>query len=87
MIEVKPSCLIKGFPGEVPNCMNFYQKCKAGQNNIVCLTIAWSSGRIQHFPIVEKETVPTMNTSTSLLHHPFSLSRDMYNFDLNSYCL
>ncbi|XP_017763140.1 PREDICTED: aladin-like [Eufriesea mexicana] len=87
VIEVKPSCLIKGFPGEVPNCMNFYQKCKAGQNNIVCLTIAWSSGRIQHFPIVEKETVPTMNTSTSLLSHSFSLSRDTYNFDLNSYCL
>ncbi|XP_011144902.2 aladin [Harpegnathos saltator] len=49
VVEVQPSCLIKGFPGEVPNCMNFYQR----DTSYICLTIAWSSGRIQHFPIVE----------------------------------
>ncbi|XP_014478045.1 PREDICTED: aladin [Dinoponera quadriceps] len=49
IVEVQPSCLIKGFPGEVPNCINFYQK----DTLCICLTIAWSSGRVQHFPIVE----------------------------------
>ncbi|KAI4491768.1 PREDICTED: aladin [Polistes canadensis] len=50
-IEVKPFTFIKGLPGELPNCMNFYQKCLT-ENSTVCLTIAWNSGRIQHFPIV-----------------------------------
>ncbi|XP_076762070.1 aladin [Xylocopa sonorina] len=81
VVGIKPICLIKGFPGEIPNCMNFYQKCKE-ESNMVCLTIAWSSGRIQHFPIVEKEAVLTMNTSQA-----FSLRHDTYNFNLSTtYC-
>ncbi|XP_076625897.1 aladin [Colletes latitarsis] len=54
VVDVKPGCLIKGFPGEVPNCMNFYQK-RDELSPAICLTIAWSSSRVQHFPIVEKE--------------------------------
>ena len=84
MIDIKPGCLIKGFSGEVPNCIDFYQKCQKELGNLVCLTIAWSSGRIQHFPIIEKETVPAMNTSTSLLSHSLSLRHDTYKFDLTA---
>lgn len=49
--NVKAGCLIKGFSLEVPNCIQFYQNHKKDSED-VCLTIAWSSGRIQHFPIV-----------------------------------
>ncbi|XP_068984306.1 aladin-like [Bombus flavifrons] len=83
VIDVKPSCLIKGFPGEVPNCMDFYQKCQKGSGNIICLTIVWSSGRIQHFPIIEKRIAPVTNTSTSVLSHSL-LRHDTYNFDLTA---
>lgn len=83
MIDVKPSCLIKGFPGEVPNCMDFYKKCQKGSGNIICLTIVWSSGRIQHFPIIEKGIAPVANTSTSVLSHSL-LRHDTYNFDLTA---
>ncbi|KOX78535.1 Zinc finger protein GLIS3 [Melipona quadrifasciata] len=68
VIDIKPGCLIKGFSGEVPNCIDFNQKCQKELGNLVCLTIAWSSGRIQHFPIVEKETVPAMNTNCTKMH-------------------
>lgn len=84
VIDIKPGCLIKGFSGEIPNCIDFYQKCQKESDNLVCLTIAWSSGRIQHFPIIEKETVPAMNTSTSLFSHSLSLRHDTYNFDLTA---
>ncbi|XP_012250773.2 aladin-like [Athalia rosae] len=49
-------CLIKGFPGEVPNCMNFQQNFSLhSDSKRACLTIAWSSGRIQHFPLIGTE--------------------------------
>ncbi|KAM0726937.1 Aladin [Formica fusca] len=63
IVEVQPSCLIKGFPGEVPNCINFYQK----HSSWLCLTIAWSSGRVQHFPIVENESKVDVTTHSTLL--------------------
>lgn len=62
--------------------MNFYQKYKNESDNIVCLTIAWNSGRIQHFPIIEKESVRTVNICTTPLSHSFSMRHDMYNFNL-----
>lgn len=66
VVEVKPACLIKGFPREVPNCINFYQKHNA-PSSVVCLTIAWNSGRVQHFPIVEKAIVSDVSVGTGLL--------------------
>lgn len=74
-MEVQPSCLIKGFPGEVPNCINFYQK----HSSWICLTIAWSSGRIQHFPIVENES----KVDTSIYSTPFQSIRrnEWHNLD------
>ncbi|KZC12167.1 PREDICTED: aladin-like [Dufourea novaeangliae] len=83
VIDIKPGCLIKGFPGEVPNCMNFYQRYDS-QSPAICLTIAWSSGRVQHFPIVERESGPNMNVTSSLLPHSFSMRHDAYNFDLSA---
>ncbi|XP_003707492.2 aladin [Megachile rotundata] len=83
VIELKPGCLIKGFPGEVPNCMNFYQKCN-DKSSVICLTIAWSSGRIQHFPIVENESAVNISTNYSLTSNSFSLRNETYNFNLTA---
>ncbi|XP_033220695.1 aladin-like [Belonocnema kinseyi] len=49
--DLKPGCLIKGFSAEVPSCIQFYQNY-VKDSEIVRLTIAWSSGRVQHFPII-----------------------------------
>lgn len=73
IVEVQPSCLIRGFPGEVPNCINFYQN----RSPWVCLTIAWSSGRVQHFPIVEKESEVDASTYPTILSH--SMRPSKYN--------
>ncbi|XP_053984736.1 aladin-like [Hylaeus volcanicus] len=83
VVDIKPACLIEGFLGEVPNCMNFYQKCDSS-SPVICLTIAWSSGRVQHFPIVEKETAPLANTTYSLPTHSFSMRNDTFNVDFNA---
>ncbi|XP_034952368.1 aladin [Chelonus insularis] len=53
LTEVVPACLINGVPGEIPNCLQFHQYLETGQQK-ACLTIAWSSGRVQQFPIIEK---------------------------------
>lgn len=84
VIQVEPGCFIRGFPGEMPNCINFYKKLHSA-NPIICLTIAWSSGRIQHFPIVEDETaVPSPIISTFLTNS--SLRRDdLHHLDRSNY--
>lgn len=48
---ITPNCLIKGASGEHPTAIAFQNNFDAG----ACLTIAWSSGRIQYFPVVYKE--------------------------------
>lgn len=53
LTELIPGCLVKGFPNETPSCLQFHQYINS-VNMIACLSIAWSSGRIQQFPIVEK---------------------------------
>ena len=52
--EVKPLCLVKGFPEEVPHCIEFYHNYLQ-KTDYTILTIAWSSGFVQHFPIIDKE--------------------------------
>ncbi|CAH2092650.1 unnamed protein product [Euphydryas editha] len=47
-LNVTPCCFISGVDNEVPSTFAFQQNFKDG----ACLTIAWSSGRIQHFPII-----------------------------------
>lgn len=80
--NVKAGCLIKGFALEVPNCIQFYQNHK-NDSEAVCLTIAWSSGRIQHFPIVshvESQTDVCRNTtfSSSVIGSPLYSSFSSY---------
>ncbi|KAG7200742.1 hypothetical protein KM043_001291 [Ampulex compressa] len=86
VVEAKPGCLIKGFPGEVPNCINFYQQYNK-QRNAVCLTIGWSSGRVQHFPIVEKEPTFDCSTNSAPLSRSIVQQNDTYKYDTSNYNL
>ncbi|XP_053611187.1 aladin [Plodia interpunctella] len=47
-LKVTPCCFVCGLDNEVPSTMAFQLNFAEG----ACLTIAWSSGRVQHFPIV-----------------------------------
>ncbi|RZC34365.1 aladin [Asbolus verrucosus] len=48
ILQLIPSSLIVGLAAEVPSTIGFQQNFKAG----ACLSIGWSSGRLQHFPII-----------------------------------
>ncbi|XP_041982031.1 aladin-like [Aricia agestis] len=47
-LSVTPCCFVNGMANELPITMAFQQNFMDG----ACLTVAWSSGRIQHFPII-----------------------------------
>ncbi|XP_046606269.1 aladin-like [Neodiprion virginianus] len=67
--DAAEGCLIKGFPGEVPNCMNFQQDFDSNSDfGGACLTIAWSSGRVQHFPLVNSNSVVHSSFTTNHLY-------------------
>ncbi|CAH2092652.1 unnamed protein product [Euphydryas editha] len=51
-LNVTPCCYIRGVDNEVPSTFAFQQNFKDG----ACLTIAWSSGRIQYFPIINTDS-------------------------------
>lgn len=55
------SSLVLGLVAEVPSTMGFQQNFKSGS----CLTIGWSSGRIQHFPIIYSDLGGDFNGSLS----------------------
>ncbi|KAK2588699.1 hypothetical protein KPH14_001592 [Odynerus spinipes] len=84
VIQVEPGCFIKGFPGEVPNCINFYKKLHS-TNSIICLTIAWSTGRIQHFPIVEDEATVSAPITSSFLTNSSLRRDDFHHLDRSNY--
>lgn len=66
---VTPSCLVKGVSGEQPTAIAFQSNFDSG----ACLTIAWSSGRIQYFPVVYQElksTSPSMRFNDSVQFQP-----------------
>ncbi|KAK3923787.1 Aladin [Frankliniella fusca] len=48
---ITPCCLVKGASGEQPTAIAFQSNFDAG----ACLTIAWSTGRIQYFPMIYQE--------------------------------
>ncbi|OXU27677.1 hypothetical protein TSAR_003748 [Trichomalopsis sarcophagae] len=76
--EVKPMCLVKGFPGEVPNCIQFYHNYKQ-QSDASILTIAWSSGSVQHFPIIDSphaEPRPELGKTVGAMNNTFSITED-----------
>ena len=56
------SSLIVGLAAEVPTAITFQQNFKPG----ACLTIAWSSGRIQHFPIIYTDLANDFNVNHSV---------------------
>ncbi|KAJ8917048.1 hypothetical protein NQ315_012967 [Exocentrus adspersus] len=47
-IKLIPSSLVMGLPKEKPSILSFLQHFEAG----ACLTVGWSSGRIQYYPII-----------------------------------
>ncbi|CAH0679981.1 unnamed protein product [Chilo suppressalis] len=47
-LQITPCCFVNGIDNELPSTMAFQQNFTNG----ACLTIAWSTGRVQHFPIV-----------------------------------
>ncbi|KAF5291841.1 hypothetical protein FQA39_LY14178 [Lamprigera yunnana] len=51
VIKLTPCCLVSGAPEEKPMCISFQGNFQFG----TCLSIGWSSGRVQHFPIVFSE--------------------------------
>ncbi|KAK5646188.1 hypothetical protein RI129_004652 [Pyrocoelia pectoralis] len=63
-LKLTPCCLVAGIADERPVCIAFQGNFQPG----ACLSIGWSSGRVQHFPIVQAET----NASSSF-------NRNVYN--------
>ncbi|CAK1550395.1 unnamed protein product [Leptosia nina] len=51
-LTVTPCCFISGVDSEVPSTIAFQRNFTEG----ACLTTAWSSGRVQHFPILYTDT-------------------------------
>ncbi|XP_066581677.1 aladin-like [Prorops nasuta] len=82
IVDVKPCCLIQGFFGESPNGINFYQRPNPHE---VCLTIAWSSGRVQHFPIVESELVPNATGNSSMINYSGLMANEICDPNLTMY--
>ncbi|KAL0274599.1 UNVERIFIED_CONTAM: hypothetical protein PYX00_002694 [Menopon gallinae] len=48
VFKITPCCFINGLLGEVPTSINFQKNFTEG----AVLTIAWSTGRLQHFPFI-----------------------------------
>ncbi|XP_022916047.1 aladin-like [Onthophagus taurus] len=51
-VQINASCLVAGAPEETPCMIAFQKNFKQG----ACLSIGWSSGRLQYFPIVYSDT-------------------------------
>ncbi|XP_043268642.1 aladin [Venturia canescens] len=85
LTEIKPGCLVKGFQHEVPNCMQFHQNYDS-KLAATCLTIAWSSGRVQQFPIVGKGEIPSdYSRSLGTIASPFARRNDLHNTSVSNY--
>lgn len=56
------SSLVIGLPEEKPSIISFLQQFEAG----ACLTIGWSSGRIQYYPIIYTDLSIADQGNTSL---------------------
>ncbi|CAG9767600.1 unnamed protein product [Ceutorhynchus assimilis] len=52
-MQLIPGALINGLAEEIPTAISFVQNFNAG----ACLTIGWSSGRIQYYPIIYSDLV------------------------------
>lgn len=64
MIKTGFSSLVTGLPDEKPVLIEFQKNFYCGS----CLSIAWSSGRMQHYPIVYNDSVIDFNGSVTSLN-------------------
>ncbi|XP_018577901.1 aladin [Anoplophora glabripennis] len=62
MLQIIPSSLVIGLPEEKPSIISFLQHFEAG----TCLTIGWSSGRVQYYPIIYTDLSIPNQVNTSL---------------------
>lgn len=65
--------LVMGLAEEKPSSISFQQNFDAG----ACLTIGWSSGRIQYYPIIYTDLTNSMNgnrTANISLYRSFNTS-------------
>ncbi|KAJ8956838.1 hypothetical protein NQ318_014252 [Aromia moschata] len=72
-LQLIASSLVTGLPEEKSSTISFVQKFDAG----ACLTIGWSSGRIQYYPIVYTDLASNSDsnqTSNTSLYSSFSVS-------------
>ncbi|KAK4879347.1 hypothetical protein RN001_007493 [Aquatica leii] len=63
-VKLLPCCLVVGCLEEKPVCIAFQGNFQGG----ACLSIGWSSGRIQHFPIIHSELQSSLNTTSDHLN-------------------
>ncbi|KAF5283918.1 hypothetical protein FQR65_LT13679 [Abscondita terminalis] len=75
-VKLVPCCFVAGCPEEKPVCIAFQGNFREG----VCLSIGWSTGRIQHFPVIETEAV-----SSSSNHISDYLNAASFHNSFNSY--
>lgn len=74
VLQLCPSSLIIGLVDERPSCISFQNSFQQG----ACLTIGWSSGRIQYYPIIYSDLTAT-NCS--------NLSQNVQNITVFDNCL
>uniref|UniRef100_A0A1B6C7V6 Aladin seven-bladed propeller domain-containing protein n=2 Tax=Clastoptera arizonana TaxID=38151 RepID=A0A1B6C7V6_9HEMI len=77
-LHISPCCFVKGMPEESPAYICFQDSFEEGAN----LTIGWSNGRIQYFPIVYTE-LPTYVRKT-VQGNSFNLSPAIANITESS---
>lgn len=77
VLQVSPCCLVQGISGEIPNCISFQQNFEEG----ACLTIAWSSGHVQYFPLLHRDLKSERNIFQEAVRSP---DRSLKNISLTS---
>nr|CAD7399334.1 unnamed protein product [Timema poppensis] len=74
--HLAPCCFINGSSGEIPNVISFQQNFEEGS----MLTIAWSSGRIQHYPFIYSPVDNVVEyTRRSVMEHSRLMSDSSVN--------
>ncbi|CAH1117706.1 unnamed protein product [Phaedon cochleariae] len=70
-LQLIPSSLVMGLAEEKPSAISFIQNFEAG----TCLTVGWSSGRIQYYPIIYTDLACSTEATQSInvsLYNSFS---------------
>lgn len=75
---IVPSSLVTGLSGEVPSTISFQKNFLDGS----CLSIAWSSGRLQHFPLIYSDSADHGSPLASSKSTNFESFRNYSSFRL-----